>query len=230
MASLPGGTGEVGLLEFDLGYVAWPVPPPSTDPSRPPVVIGAPRAVIDKETGELSVWPSLAAPAIAERYRRFRAVRERFPGDVREVLTAAGWRPDRDVSVWVGQWLDELYETDRGSRERLPILPAARAALDQFGGLKLVQQRRVGYAGGGFRIEFWPGVGRVVVDTYADFAAELGMPVFPLGWYEDGSSDLVITEDGRVFLLHPVDEFLVGDTVEEAVIQLVRGPDLRPRE
>lgn len=72
-------------------------------------------------------------------------------------------------------------------------------------------------------MEIWPDVGRVVLDTYTDVAAGRGQPVFPFAWYEDGSSDAVLAEDGRVFLLHPTATFRLGADVCEAVTGLVRG-------
>jgi hypothetical protein len=227
LASLPASGGEVGLYEFDLGFVAWPLPPPAPPRTGPPTTIGAPRLVIDKETGEQSVWPSLSAEAIAERYRQERRAGQRFAPEVREVLTAAGWQPGRDVSAWVSQWLAKLYADDPDAQRRLPVFPVARAALAEFGGLRFTQLSRVGYAGGGFRVEVWPDVGRVVVDLFAEFAEDIGVPVFPFLWYEDGPSDAVVDQNGRVFLLHPAGEFLVADNVDEAVAAFVRGPRLR---
>ncbi len=52
---------------FDLGYVVWP-PSAPTDPARE----GAGCAVVDRETGELTVWPSQPVAAIAAGYRRYR--------------------------------------------------------------------------------------------------------------------------------------------------------------
>lgn len=216
LRSLPSSGGEIGLYEFDLGYVAWAKAPPA-DPSRPPAVIGAPLAVVDKATGELTQWPSLSPPGVAELYQREAEARRRLPEDVRAVLTAAGWRSDRDVSAWVTTWLKETADA------RLPIFPAARRLLDEFGGLRFRQLKPPGVASGGFDVQFWPTDGRVLVELFAEFAADLGMPVFPLAWYEDGPSDLVVAADGRVFLLHEAGEFLVGATPDEAITRLVRG-------
>ncbi|GIH14084.1 SUKH-3 domain-containing protein [Rugosimonospora africana] len=227
LASLPASRGAVGLYEFELGFVVWPLPPPAPPRDGPPATIGAPRLVIDKETGEQSIWPSLSAEAIAERYRVERRAGQRFTAEVREVLSGAGWQPGRDVSAWVSQWLAKVYEEHPDAGRRLPMFPAARAALAEFGGLRFTQLSRVGYAGGGFRVEVWPDVGRVLVDLFAEFAADIRVPVFPFLWYEDGPSDAVVDENGRVFLLHPAGEFLVADSVDEAVTAFVRGPELR---
>ena len=53
--SAPAGASQIPMVqEFDLGYVVWGKRPPGEPP-----LIGANRGVIDKDTGELSVWPSL---------------------------------------------------------------------------------------------------------------------------------------------------------------------------
>jgi hypothetical protein len=57
--------------EFELGYVVWSTPPPNA-----PAVPGEdPRTVIDKETGELTFWPSVPTPMIQQMYRDHRAQR-----------------------------------------------------------------------------------------------------------------------------------------------------------
>lgn len=62
-------TGRAVLYEFDLGYVVFDVSPEPEDPTRPPPNLGGGRGVIDKETGELSVWPSMPAEVVAQMYR-----------------------------------------------------------------------------------------------------------------------------------------------------------------
>jgi hypothetical protein len=214
---LPASKGEVGLYEFESGYVVWPVPAQCVDEAR---------AVVDKATGELTRWPSLPVPAVAQRYQRAREARARFPGEVRDVLYDAGWRPGRDVSASVDRWLREVYAEHPAAREVLPMFPAARTALAEFGGLRFTQQRRLGYAGGGFRIETWPDAGRMVVDLYVGYATEIGGPVFPFAWYEDGPSDVVVDARGRVYLLHPAGDFLLAGTVDAAITALIWGPEL----
>jgi len=60
------------LYEFDAGFVVWGA---GTEPQ-----LGAGRGVIDRETGELSVWPALPVEVVAHRYRVERAGRSRPPG------------------------------------------------------------------------------------------------------------------------------------------------------
>ena len=155
------------------------------------------------------------------------AARPRFPAAVRDVLTTAGWHSRRDVSAGVERWLDGVYHTVDGARAGLPLFPVAAAALAEFGGLRLSPPGRVGSTNAGFAVDIVPAAGRVVLEQYTSFAAELGMPVFPFAWYEDGSSDVVIAADSRVFLLHPTDTFLVGDSVDAAITELILGPQLR---
>ncbi|MFI5906765.1 SUKH-3 domain-containing protein [Dactylosporangium sp. NPDC051541] len=213
LASLPVSAGEVGLYEFEHGYVAW-ARVPAGDPDRPPEIVGAPLAVVDKESGELTTWPSLSPQGVAELYELEVTARERFPEDVRTVLTAAGWRSDRSVAAWVESWATGVP---------LPLFPVARRVLEEFGGLKFRQLKPVGQATGGFDVQFWPTEARVLVDLFAEHAGDIGMPVFPIAIYEDGPSDICVSADGRVFLLHEAGEFLIGATPDEAIVRLVRG-------
>lgn len=63
----PGAPWPVRVQEFDAGYVGWGAPPPGSDGA-----IGAGTVVIDRETGESSVWPSLPATSVIQLYREQR--------------------------------------------------------------------------------------------------------------------------------------------------------------
>lgn len=63
---------EVGIYEFDLGYVVWRIEP-LPDDGGPPRNVGGGMGVIDKETGELSYWPSLPPDLVAEQFSAERA-------------------------------------------------------------------------------------------------------------------------------------------------------------
>jgi hypothetical protein len=54
--------------EFDLGYVVW-----GQQPLEEPPLFGAGRGIIDRETGELSVWPSLPVEMVIVQFRAKRA-------------------------------------------------------------------------------------------------------------------------------------------------------------
>ncbi|MFC9329693.1 SUKH-4 family immunity protein [Kitasatospora sp. NPDC057015] len=75
-ASADAGTGSraVHAHEFDLGWVLWADPSPvRVDPltgeRRAPEEIGAACAVVDRVSGELSVWPSVPVPEVVRLYR-----------------------------------------------------------------------------------------------------------------------------------------------------------------
>ena len=146
------------------------------------------------------------------------------------MLTTAGWRPGRYAGAEVTSWLADVYDKNPEAAGRLPIHPVARSLLDEFGGLSFRQLKRVGVATGGWGVEVWPTSGRVLVDLFAEFGADLGVPVFPFAIYEDGPSDLVSAADGRMFLLHEAGEFLVGPTPDEAMTRLIRGEAFTPYE
>jgi hypothetical protein len=56
------------VREFDLGYVVWAQSPADHRP-----LFGAGRGIIDRETGELSGWPSLPIDTVIEQFREKRA-------------------------------------------------------------------------------------------------------------------------------------------------------------
>jgi hypothetical protein len=59
-----GGTLIPTVHEFDLGFVVWGRQPPDQPP-----LFGAGRGIIDRQTGELSVWPSLPVDMVIEQFR-----------------------------------------------------------------------------------------------------------------------------------------------------------------
>lgn len=59
---------EIGIYEFEYGYVVWAVEPEPVPPAVVPDTVGSASGVIDKETGELTSGSSLPAPVIAEKY------------------------------------------------------------------------------------------------------------------------------------------------------------------
>lgn len=217
----PGGTGEIGLHEFDLGWVAWAMRPAPADPTQPPPETGGQQIVIDRETGDISRWPSLPAEVIAKQYATSRAAEGRFPPDVRSVLEKAGWFPGRDVSAAVGQWEIRFAET----LAQLPFFPVVRAALCEFGGLVLPQYGPSGSLGGGFTSYLHPTGGGVGVEAAEGFAEEYGNAVFPLGNNQDGPAEIVMDEQGRVFFLHWAEDFFLGAGVDAALVALIRGND-----
>ncbi|MGW0550007.1 SUKH-4 family immunity protein [Streptomyces altiplanensis] len=66
---------EVRMREFDLGWVVWAAPAPmerdpQTGERRPPAEIGDACGVVDRRTGELTVWPSVPVDEVVRMYRQ----------------------------------------------------------------------------------------------------------------------------------------------------------------
>ncbi len=82
-----GGSGErrwtAEIHEFDLGYVVWRAVPPGH-----PGEIGAPRGIIDRATGEMSMWPSLPIEMVISMYQERAATAASVPHT---------WDPERQA-------------------------------------------------------------------------------------------------------------------------------------
>jgi hypothetical protein len=211
----PDNPTEVGLHEFDHGWVAWPIRPQAQDSTQAQPVAGDPRVVIDRETGDLARWPSIPSRAIAEKYTAFKALGDRFPPDVRMMLDQAGWSPGRDISAAVAQWEVQFA----GRLAGMTFYPAARAAMREFGALRIPQAAAPEI---GYHSYIFPTAGGVATDRTEGFLEEYEHPVFPLGNYQDGPAELVMDEQGRVFLLHWANDWYLGATIDAALISLVR--------
>ncbi|WP_306206006.1 SUKH-3 domain-containing protein [Actinoplanes sp. RD1] len=214
---------EISLYDFDLGWVAWRTPEPVA-PDAPPTSTGGPQIVVDRETGDISRWPSISASAIAEQYTAAHAEADRFPPDVHAILSKAGWHPGRDVSDTMAEWRGREADALR----EYPESDAARAALDEFGGLVVVPGE------GRYRTLFYPvpnGVrtGRVAgfAEEYDDEETYAGVP-FPIGYNENGPCEIVMDPRGRVFMLHWARDFFLGHGIDEALITLCRAREYPP--
>ncbi len=204
---------EVGIHEFDLGYVVWAIEPAPADPTAPPDTVGNARAVIDRDTGELTQWPALPPEAVADQYRTARSARDRFPDDVREALRRAGWFPGRSVPGEAARWA--VYV--EGEAPGTAMFTAAEAVLTEFGGVEVPNEPKFPFA-------FHPAEPAPEEEDFAGLGEVLGTPVFPIGVRrDDGPSHLVVDADGRVFLHHWAGSFFLAPTVDEAIIALVRG-------
>jgi hypothetical protein len=208
----------IRVHEFELGYVLTPyVPPP---PGQIPDA-GGTCLVVDRATGTLTTWPMLPAEHIAEMYTADRQAERRFPADVLADLREAGWYPGRDVTSAVQKWLERT-----GIERELPIFPVAMAALAEFGGLTVPQRGPNGKPGGGWASTFYPTRITPTTVEVIEFGELINARVFPIGGNADGPSHLVMDESGRVFMLHPVDDFFIAESMDEALIWVTRGGDL----
>lgn len=215
---------EVGLLEFDLGWVVWGKEPPPADRGRPPERIGNAKAVIDRATGELTTWPSLPAAEVARRYGWRRAAFERFPADVAPHLAAAGWHPGRQVPAAELDAFDAHLRTLPSWAPPEPGSPAyrlfdvARAALVEFGGLRVTPPSEPPFS-------FHPFGHDIDIGLLEGLDEMLGRPVAPLGArFREYAEELAIDVDGRVFVGTMAGLYHLADTLDDAVARLVRGP------
>lgn len=81
---------EVRMQEFDLGWVVWAAPAeperdPETGERRPPADIGNACGVVDRRTGELTVWPSVPVDEVVQMYRQKHGVAGAPEGGARPV-------------------------------------------------------------------------------------------------------------------------------------------------
>ncbi|MEV6027967.1 SUKH-4 family immunity protein [Streptomyces sp. NPDC052036] len=66
---------EVGMREFDLGWVVWAAPgapdhDPVTGERRAPAAVGDACGVVDRRTGELTLWPSAPVEEVVRMYQQ----------------------------------------------------------------------------------------------------------------------------------------------------------------
>lgn len=203
---------NVQILEFRHGFVVWPAGVADD--------VATPRAVVDRTTAELSAWGSLPAQEVARRYGE---LRERFPADVRGVLWAAGWRPGRDVSADIDRWLHRVRQTQPASMVGLECFPAARSVLAEFGGLRLTQFGATGLPAMGFDTYLQPVGEPLETGGVLELAQDVGAPMFPIGICADDDAIITIDAHNRVYLIHWGGDHVVADSVDEAIVTLVRG-------
>lgn len=207
---------------YDFGWVIHPVV--EQDPDNPQ--IGGASLVVDTEGG-LTWWPSRHPDEIAHRFRCLQASRGRFPEDVEEELRWAGWRPERDIG-------EELLETvpallgQEGSAEQLRSHVVAQRALREFGMLFLQQTRD----GRTTSIRLYPTSLEVLPDpgwtpdpAACTLVAEVGAPapISPIGvmYDESGTGELIMDQDGAVYLVAGEEVRLFGRRLDEALIHFL---------
>ncbi|GAA3768689.1 hypothetical protein GCM10022225_64080 [Plantactinospora mayteni] len=197
------GSEDPGIAEFEAGYVVWDRSTHVGDTA--PTQVGAARGVLDRATGQWSLWPCLPVDEVIRLYLNHRAGSARFPDDVRTMLRLSGWVPGRDGSALLGSWCRRHGVDDE------VLFPAARASAADFGGLTIV----------GYR--FTPTPDDLVPPPHSDLAERLGLRVWQIA--AGDARLLVMDESGAVHRRDSSGDLPFAPTVDEAVVRLVRGED-----
>src|SRR5579875_71363 len=146
----------------------------------------------------------------------------RFPPDVVQVLTEAGWSPGRRTDAEAAQAVEIVRAQVGRHGERAESFPAAVAALAEFGGVYVIQQGAGTFlARRPFAIV--PIEVAATTETLADLGKHLRTRLFPIGMEGDHESILAIDESGRVYAIDHTGTWVLGDTMDAALITLVTG-------
>ncbi|SNY58612.1 SUKH-3 domain-containing protein [Paractinoplanes atraurantiacus] len=144
----------------------------------------------------------------------------RFPHDVARTLAGGGWVGPVDQSALVTRAVEI-------SGDRLRPFEAAQRAIAEFAGV------RCGRRGPGTRravrlLRLDPVPGAYAAGALAELGELIGEELFPIG-VEGDDAVVAIDTRGRVFVLDQGGEWMVGATVDEALVSLLTGdgPDRR---
>jgi hypothetical protein len=147
---------------------------------------------------------------------------ERFPPEVLDVLRAAGWSQGRRTDAEAAMAADIVRAQVGRHGERTESFPAAVEALSEFGGVYVIQDGPGRYlARRPFAID--PTEVAATTETLADLGKHLRTRLFPIGMEGDHDSILAIDEAGRVYAIDHTGTWLLGDTMDAALITLVTG-------
>jgi hypothetical protein len=197
----------------------------------PPVAELTVRAAAEATRERGATRRRLKAEALAREGLARTGDPRRFRPEVDAALLRMGWYAGRDVSAQVDGWLsgalprdyDRAFARD-GYPEYRPT-PAARAVLDEFGGLFATGGLTgVSRATSNFQIFPLDGKGDLTgfVFDVQELAERIGKRVFQVGEAERGMGALAVDEDGRVYLIGPV-IYLAGRTIDEALSNMLLG-------
>jgi hypothetical protein len=155
-------------------------------------------------------------------------VSSRFTHAVEDALQAAGWFPGRRLDPGaLAAMRSAIGRASGRSGGRLAVFPAAEEALAEFGGL-VIGGDRVGVEVNSRPFALDPALVAHQVETFLDVSRALGVRVCPLGVEGLDEAVLAITEPGAVLAIDPIGEWLLGNTIEEALDLLVTGHAARP--
>ncbi|MEU4776788.1 SUKH-3 domain-containing protein [Micromonospora sp. NPDC023633] len=144
----------------------------------------------------------------------------RFHPDVAQALVAAGWRPHFGDEIVALSAIRDLSAV-RGETSAHADFPAVLATLTAFPSL-VGARRGPGEQVWISRFDIRPRQVAHTADTLADFAAVLGVRLFPIGT-ERQESILAVDERGRVFALDQAGEWFLGEDIDAALTTLLLG-------
>ncbi|MEU7870723.1 SUKH-3 domain-containing protein [Dactylosporangium sp. NPDC049140] len=146
----------------------------------------------------------------------------RFPSDVETALREAGWEPGRDVLPRARMWGLALASHASPSGHQHTVVPAALAALAEFGGLT-VRAEGDGAEVARTGIVFDPLRGLHAASTLAELGELVRSRLTPIGEQDDGAGLLAVDERGRVFVLDHTADWYAGASLDEAIATLLGG-------
>lgn len=146
---------------------------------------------------------------------------DRFPPDVAQVLSDAGWAAGRSEDR-ARAWALALAAHAAPDGRQHTVVDTALHAFAEFGGLA-VRQDGAGeqIARSSFVLD--PMRGLHTVAALTELGALVGVRMTPIGEEGGGTGVLAIDERGRVFLLDHTADWHLGDSLDEALCTLVRG-------
>lgn len=144
----------------------------------------------------------------------------RFPPQVADSLVAAGWRPHFGDEVLAEAAVRDVTAVT-GKRHRHAVFPAALRTITAFPALES-PCRGPGEQVWISRFDIHPWEMGHTADTLADFAAVLGVRLFPIGT-EGGESIIAVDEHGRIFALDQAGEWFLGPDIDAALTTLLLG-------
>ena len=141
---------------------------------------------------------------------------DRFPAEVEQILRNCGWYPGRRVNHEV----IEAWREYRLKRDTLDMPPAARAVLEEFGGLVIrSSDRGVDFARLTLSFNAEGDSGQFLQGYVA--AAGVG-ELYPLGSYGDGFGNILIARNGAIYVDFRLDS-PAGKNIDEALVRLLLG-------
>jgi hypothetical protein len=92
----------------------------------------------------------------------------------------------------------------------------------EFGSLEIPRIDRDGKPIEGCSTTILPTTESIDTNAAGQFTARTGIPIFPIGLLDDGTSHLGAASDARIYLLHTTGAHPVARSIDEAITWLVR--------